>query len=230
MSDPPAPDQPGTGETHFQADKPVPTAPAPTVEPTDARYCLRCRAPLGAYRADESPQPHCPRCGLAYNPFDRFTYATSPVLSRWKWTLLGFVLAVITGVATYAVIVLLAFNGSTVLGYGAFFGVPFAVGALLGYFTRPSVWLALLLSLFAILCITMTLCSMNLSGLFCGMMLGLIFLGPALVGVLVGAGLRVLFPRSALGPPALVRLAPVGRVAPGRCRDRGPVAAPYGDQ
>src|SRR5438445_11823692 len=82
-----------------------------------------------------------------------------------------------------------------VLGYSAFFGVPFAVGALLGYFTRPSVWLALFLSVFAVVCIVSLLCSMQLSGLFCGAMLGVIFLAPALVGVLVGAGLRWLLPR-----------------------------------
>lgn len=197
MSDTPAPDQPGSGETHLRPGKPAPTEPATTVEPTDARYCLRCRAPLGLYSSAEPKPPHCPRCGLPYNPFDRLTYAASPAPSGWKWTFLGFVLAVVTGVTTYALIVLQADMGWVVLGYSAFFGVPFAVGALLGYLTRPSVWLALLLSLFAILCITSMLCSMSLSGLFCGAMLGVVFLGPALVGVLVGAGLRVMFPKSA---------------------------------
>jgi hypothetical protein len=197
MSDTPISDQPGASDEHLRAGKPAPTEPASTVEPIHTRYCLRCRAPLVPDHSKESQQPHCPRCGSPYNPFDRRTYAASPALSCWKWAIPGFVLAVFVGVATYALLVLQADRGWAVLGYAAFFGVPFAVGALLGYFTRPSVWLALLLSLFAILCITFLLCTLNLSGLFCGAALGVIFLIPAFAGVLAGAGLRLLLPKSA---------------------------------
>jgi hypothetical protein len=197
MPDTPAPDQSGAGETPDRPAEPVPVPPATPIEPTAGRYCLRCRAPLRPYRPDESGPPRCRRCRLPYNPSDPRTYATNTALPPWKWAVLGFVLAVVTGVATYALIVLQADQGLAVLGYAAFFGVPLAVGALLGYFTRPSVWLAVLLSLFAVVCITFLLCSMQMSGLFCGAMLGLIFLGPAFVGVLLGAGLRWMFPRAA---------------------------------
>jgi hypothetical protein len=70
--------------------------------------------------------------------------------------------------------------------------VPFAVGAVLGYSTRASIWLALMLGLTAIACIVFTLLAMDLTGIFCGLTLGAIFLGPAFVGVLVGSLVRVL--------------------------------------
>jgi hypothetical protein len=190
MSEPPIPNPAPDGELNAPA-QPRLQAAAP-----GARFCLRCRAPLPPECADAAHGPRCVRCGLPYNPLDRRSFATSSRALRVRW-IAAFVLAVGTGVFTYGQIVLGADQGLTVLGYSAFFGVPLAVGAVLGYLTQPSIWLALLLSLFAIVCITFFLCSLQLSGLFCGATLGIIFLGPAFVGVLLGAGLRLVFRRSA---------------------------------
>src|SRR4029077_16052629 len=77
------------------------------------------------------------------------------------------------------------------MGYALFFGVPFAVGGLLGYGTRVSFWVTLLLSLLAISCVAFILVTMNLSGIFCGLTLGLIFLVPALFGCVVGWIVRI---------------------------------------
>ena len=145
------------------------------------RHCLRCNTRLHVHPlADEGPSK-CPRCGLPYMPDDPVTYATRP--RRWQWNLWvpGLLIAVLAGVLAYARAV-----DQDVLGATAFFGVPFAVGMILGFTTRVRFWLTLALSLFAIACIAFALVSMSVSGLFCGAMLGAIFLVPALVGAGVG--------------------------------------------
>src|SRR5438309_11401448 len=123
MSDTPTPKPPNSGETHIRAGEPL------TVLPAAARYCRRCRVKLEPYRPDDIVWPSCHRCGLPYNPSDPRTYVTDPRLPRWQWALVGFILAVVIGVATYGLIVLQAEQGLAVLGVGSFFGVLIAVGA-----------------------------------------------------------------------------------------------------
>ena len=145
------------------------------------RHCLRCNTRLHVHPlADEGPTK-CPRCGLPFVPENPATYATRP--RRWRWNLWvpGLLIAILAGVLAYSRAV-----NQGVLGSAAFFGVPFAVGMILGFTTRVRFWLTLALSLFAIACISLALVSMSVSGLFCGAMLGAIFLGPAVLGAGVG--------------------------------------------
>ncbi len=145
------------------------------------RHCLRCNTRLHVHPlADEGPTK-CPRCGLPYVPENPATYATRPRRLRWNLWVPGLLVATLVGVLAYARAV-----DANVLGTTAFFGVPFAVGMILGFTTRVKFWLTPVLILFAIGCIALALVSMSVSGLFCGAMLGAIFLGPALLGAGVG--------------------------------------------
>jgi hypothetical protein len=114
------------------------------------------------------------------------------MLLRWQFWLPGLGLAVVLAVCTYAFIL-----ATGEMGVALFFAVPFSAGAFLGYVTRVAVWLTLLLALAVIGCVGFALVSLNLSGIFCGVMLAGIFLVPALGGALLGCLLRAIFYRVA---------------------------------
>jgi hypothetical protein len=150
------------------------------------RYCLRCRALLDdAALGDETGKTRCRRCGLPFSPDRPETFATRRPPRQWKLWVVCVLIAIIAGVLAFARLV-----GQNRLGYVAFFGIPFAVGAFLGYATRASIWLTLLLSLFATSGIAFAIVSLDLSGLFCGLTLGGLLLGPALVGAIAGWAVR----------------------------------------
>jgi hypothetical protein len=121
-----------------------------------------------------------------YDPNRSETYLSHLMPLRWRLWVPVLVVAILAGVSTYAIIYQ---NGT--MGYALFLAVPFAVGGFLGYGTRVSTWATLLLSLLATACVVFALVTMNLSGIFCGLTLGLIFLVPVLVGCVVGWIVRV---------------------------------------
>ena len=155
-------------------------APEPAHVP---RYCLRCRTPLGPHPLDDANtvSNKCPRCGLMFDPNRPETYAGHRMLFRWRLWVPVLLVAIAAGASTYAIV----FQNGT-MGYALFFAVPFAVGGFLGYGTRVSFWMTLLLSLLAISCVVFILLAMDLSGIFCGLTLGLVFLLPVLVGCVIG--------------------------------------------
>ena len=61
------------------------------------------------------------------------TYADRPRPLHWNLWLPGLVIAILAGVLAYA-----RMMSEGVLGYAAFFGVPFAVGVILGFTTRSA--------------------------------------------------------------------------------------------
>ncbi len=107
----------------------------------------------------------------------------------WQFNLASLMLAIAFGAITFA---LIRATGAT-MGAALFFGVPFAVGGLIGYTSRATIWLKVGLGIVAVSGLVFMLISVNLSGLFCGMTLALIFLGPAMAGIVVGALARVLY-------------------------------------
>jgi|GEM_PF-893731 len=196
MSDTASPGpQPGNhGENDHTKGLPGLSNPGFSSAPSSGRapcYCLRCRSKLRPFKLHELEQPRCPQCRLPYDPNDPATYTARPMLLRWWFWLPGFCLAVLTGVAAYAFIL---WNGQ--MGYALFLGVSFGMGAILGYATRVSVWLTLLLTLLAVPCVVLGLLCLDLSGVFCGLTLGGIFVVPALGGAVVGWLLRVAFRNS----------------------------------
>lgn len=169
------------------SDAPTPDPTPPAAPDAGPRFCLRCGERLTTHPLDDVAPTKCPRCGLPFSPDRPETYADAPAWRRPRWTRLAgfFLMAVALGVVGYALI------RNDVMGVAVFFVVPFAIGGLLGYTTRASVWLSLLLSLAAVACVVFVLVAADLSGIFCGLTLSAVFLGPTLVGAVVGWGLQV---------------------------------------
>lgn len=145
--------------------------------------------PAGPWRDDiagGTGPSACPRCGHAYDPRDASTFSLSPAYSRLRFWLPGFCIAVICGVVSYATL-LLAFRNQ---GLALFFAVPVSVGLILGYATNARILTLATLCLAAILTGVAGLVSLQLSGLFCGMIGVVVFAIPALLGVLLGLVLR----------------------------------------
>ena len=141
-------------------------------------YCLRCGEML-----HPPTMSQCPRCQLQFNPDDPQTYAADREKFQWlKCWLPGFCLSVVVGVGSFAVLAFME-NMSVAL----FVAVPMAFGAILGYTVRGrSIWLVVL-AIIAVVTVAGAIVMVNLAGLFCGFTLSIIFLGPAMVGVVLGA-------------------------------------------
>lgn len=178
------PDEPAAIPPIAKSDPIKPAASLPQgYEPGQAaRFCLRCQAAL-----PESPfaDAACLECGLQYDPRNPATYRAERVMDRLKFWFPGFCLAVASGVISYALCLQMG-----ELGVALFISVPISFGAVLGYSVRSG-RLLLSLLLFALVAgVATALISLNLAGFFCGAMLCAIFLGPAAVGICLGAGLR----------------------------------------
>jgi hypothetical protein len=107
---------------------------------------------------------------------------------RWKFWFPWFCLAVLAALIAYGTIL---YNGE--LGYALFFAVSFSMGGIIGYTTRLQVWLTLVLTIMATTLVVFAIVCGGLAGIFCGLTLEAIFLGPAIVGALVGWLLGVMF-------------------------------------
>lgn len=179
------------------------SSPAPGRERAGAaaaggsRYCLRCSHRLGALPTDTFQRPICPECRLPYNPANPETYATAP-RQRWLFWLALAILLFINGCLTYIVILWMEqTDPASQLGSALFLAVPFSLGALLGYLTRPGVWGGVLLSIFAVLVLASVMFLIGLHGAFCFLTLGAFAVIPAVVGAVFGWALRRIFYRSA---------------------------------
>jgi hypothetical protein len=145
-------------------------------------YCLRCGHRLDVNPVAEPGESRCGRCGLPFMPDRPATYRHAPPVHRgWRVALLVTLLTLISFVSY----VFIRADGNS-MGSALFLAVPFSLGAMLGFSVPASVWLSILLGLFATPCLVFLVIAMNLSGLFCGALLGVIFLGPMLVGCFVG--------------------------------------------
>jgi len=104
----------------------------------------------------------------------------------WRFWLPGFALAVASGVISYAVLLVIGDMGSAL-----FFAVPLSSGILLGYATRVQTWLLSVLAVLAVCSMAFVLITGSFAGIFCGALLGLIFLFPLAIGVVAGVALRL---------------------------------------
>ena len=98
-----------------------------------------------------------------------------------------------------------------------FFSVPISFGSILGYMTRPSlkIWWTIGLSITAVFCVAFIITFSKITGIFCGLTLGVVFLGPTLVGLTLGTLLREIMLRNfsqkfSFIPIFLISLLPIG--------------------
>lgn len=164
----------------------VSEAALPTTNPATAvrPYCRRCGCELVVV-----DQPAiCSSCGLQYDPARPETYQTHRSSSRWKFWLPGFLVSVLVGTLTYAGC--LQTGGE--MGWSLFVAVPISFGAILGYACRMQTWAFAVLGIVAIVSVVFCLISGSLAGVFCGFILGIMFLLPTFVGLACGVVLRVI--------------------------------------
>jgi hypothetical protein len=100
-------------------------------------------------------------------------------------------MAVVSGVIGYGVLLKTAGTGVAL-----FISVPISVGSILGFGVRLRSTMMLLLSLIVIGAVLFGLASMNWIGVFCGIVLGFIFIPVVLSGVLAGWLLRMILMQS----------------------------------
>ena len=155
------------------------TKSVPTPAPAATAYCLRCDRPLSLEAGV------CLNCYLSFDAARPETYSPTRRTSRWKFWLPGFLAAVASGVISYS----LCLQGGE-MGWALFVAVPISFGTILGYGTRLTTWMYVVLSVLGIFSMVAMLISLSMAGFFCGATLGIFFLIPVAVGVTIGAVLR----------------------------------------
>ncbi|MDA1055661.1 MAG: hypothetical protein O3C40_35140 [Planctomycetota bacterium] len=185
MTDEPTPIPRITNPVHLTSTGVSPFADEPKIA---VRFCLRCQAAL-----PESPfaDAACLDCQLQFDPKNPATYRVERTIDRLKFWFPGFCLAVASGVISYAACIQ---NGE--LGVALFVAVPISFGAVLGYAVRTGKVMLAILLFATVAGVATALMSLNVAGFFCGAMLCAIFLGPAVVGMCLGAGLRIILSKT----------------------------------
>jgi hypothetical protein len=147
-----------------------------------APRCLSCAYTLSGLHSPGA----CPECGQRFDLADCTTYALRPPFLRWNFWFPGLCLSVLGGTAVVAILAFALGNW----GASLWLGVPFSVGCILGYRLRVRWYLLPLFCLVGILGLILGLVSLSLAGVYCGLVLGAIFLVPIFVGAVLGVVLR----------------------------------------
>jgi hypothetical protein len=163
-------------------DSQQPQQPSSTEISAAGRFCLRCGTEIEA-----NEPPDCGQCGLQFNPNDPDTYRTTQMPLRWKSWLPGLLLSVVIGVGTYSLVL-----QTGEMGWALFFAVPVSFGAILGYTVRGHLVWILALSVVATLFVAMLLYAADQTGAFCGLILAIVLIFPAMFGAVMGWGLGML--------------------------------------
>jgi hypothetical protein len=143
--------------------------------------CLSC-----AYVLTGLDGLRCPECGRHFDPRDPRTYTTKPPFLAWKFWLPGFSLALI-GASIGAAALLMMGNW----GASLWFAVPFAAGSLLGYRFRSRWWVLGMWVITLVVSLCMGAVMLDIAGVYCGMTLAIIFMGPLFIGTVLGTLLRL---------------------------------------
>lgn len=131
----------------------------------------------------------CPECNHPYDLHNAATFSLKLPFMHWRLWLPGWLLAVVGGLFAMAISVF----GFQAWGAAVWLGVPFSVGAVLGYCVRIRWVLIVLLTLVSVLTLVFGAMSMNLAGVYCGLALSVVLFGPMCVGVLIGWLTRLCF-------------------------------------
>lgn len=163
----------------------APRIPNQTAGPR--RCCLKCQYPLA-----ESGKSKCGWCGHSYDTDDPRSFSLQPVFLRWKFWFPGLCLSIVSGVLSYAVCLMLGD-----MGFALFVAVPISFGAILGYSVAHMGRLTLfLLGFTAIVGVVFSLVTFGMAGFFCGLTLGLVFIVPVCIGLIMGVILRIILERT----------------------------------
>ncbi len=144
--------------------------------------CLDCY-----YVLEGLEELRCPECGRSFDLYDAGTFTRKPPYVWWKLWLPGLVQAMIFGVVSMAIMALLG-----QWGWALWVGVPLAAGCLLGYRFRAAWILFPALVMTVLTGLILSAIVLHLAGLYCGLILGGIFLSPIVAGAIAGVILRLI--------------------------------------
>lgn len=147
--------------------------------------CRRCGYVLAL------PEGLCSECGRSFDLDDPNSYVLRPPFLFWRYWLPGACLALGGG---FVLSFYFLIQGN--IGFGLCMGVPFAMGAILGYGVRGRYAARLIFALCLTIALGTALIFIHPSALICGLFLMLIFLLPVIGGCALGILLRVLVKRS----------------------------------
>lgn len=165
------------------------TSPAPAAdfpEGGPAKRCLGC-----FYVLDHLPTDQCPECGRAFDPHDPSTYTIKPPFVWWRYWLPGFGLAVVLGLAAYALLIPV-----TGFGWAVTLAVPVLVGGVVGYSVRLGWWAAVTVGVLASLACVVGVASGGAAGVFCMLVLTAMAFLPVGLSVTAGILFRAMLKRS----------------------------------
>lgn len=149
--------------------------------------CSRCFYELTGYGdIGSGARGQCPECGQSFWLSDETGYTTKPPLLQSKLWLPGFLTAFVFGFGAFAY-----FHTTNSLGAGVWVGVPVAMGCILGYRFRVKWWFAILGMLSLLASLLLALVFFHIAGVLCGLILASVILGPLLVGLGIGAIVRM---------------------------------------
>ncbi len=148
--------------------------------------CLDC-----GYILSGLDTARCPECGRPFDLRDSTSYSTKPLFNRWRFWLPGFLLALGAGALLYPLLIYYTGFRWTVTLL-----IPLCLGTLIGYGCRVSRGLQGMLGLIVLCALVFGLFSGNMVGIYCGLVLGAVALGPMMVGIFFGAVLRVILKSS----------------------------------
>ncbi len=129
----------------------------------------------------------CPECGLPFDLDVPETYVTKRPFLCWPLWLPMLIFSTLCGLL---VVIPFLLNGYSTTGL--WFGVPIALGSIVGYTGRGGLALKVCLGLAIAASVVLAMFSMNIAGLFCGLILAGIFIVPIVLGIGVGAALGAL--------------------------------------
>ena len=161
------------------------------------------------YVIEELEEARCPECGREFNPFDPASYTTKPPLLRWTLWFPGLAATCVVAILSTSILVML---GNW--GWALWFGVPASVGTLLGYRVPVRIPFLVILVFALVAVFIVTLGTLNMAGVFCGVVLIGVVFGPMTFGMLIGLALRLVlkatnFSQRAYLPAILALLAPI---------------------
>jgi hypothetical protein len=142
--------------------------------------CLDCGYVLTGLEAGP-----CPGCGRWFDLRDPSSFSGKPLFNRWRFWLPGMLLALGCGAILYPLLIYYAGFGWTVT-----LVLPLCLGTLIGYGCRVSRFLQVLLALLVLIALLFGLFTASILGVYCGLVLAAVALGPLIVGTIIGAILR----------------------------------------
>lgn len=156
----------------------------------------------------------CPECGRGFDLKDPATFAIGIPFLRWAYWAPGLLLSI--GGSTLLIACMVV--GMHAWGAALWLGVPFAAGSVLGYTVRSRWYVIPLLGLIALSGLIFGFASMNLAGVYCGLVLGALLAGPLVIGAVAGAILRSVLKHSTFSqrqylPILFMFLVPIGWAA-----------------